>query len=529
MKIIRNPVTRKRLARFRAMKRAHVSFWLLLSLYALSLAAELLCNATPLYVEFKGESYFPVFQYYAEDVFTGSGRHTRPDYKALAQKPMFADNPNNFMIFAPHPHGPLQSVKPENIPVEDEVTVDFTPVARVGSVDVSPDFTVRQTRLMSFFTAPEADLTPGEKLTRYFNFPESFVRALEKRFVNTPAPYETFTAENRAGRPWTVVLPTYKPRPSPPESLRLLFRESSPQGVDSAKLILNADLEPVVQPPELWSQIAPSQRDVLRSLAQERFETPVSDYRVLAEGRQFIASFEKTDVRFPFPPFEGHPLGLDAAGRDVLARVVYGLRIALSFGLLLVGCSMMLGVAAGAIQGYYGGKLDITAQRLVEIWNALPFLYVMILMGSIYGRSFELLLVCYGLFNWIGISYYVRAEFLSLRKRPFVEAAKCMGVPSHKIIFKHILPNALVPVVTFFPFLLVGAIGALAALDYLGFGMPPPTPSWGEMLFEAQQYRWAWWLIVYPSLALFVVMLLGVFVGEGIRNAYDPKEYSRME
>jgi microcin C transport system permease protein len=111
----------------------------------------------------------------------------------------------------------------------------------------------------------------------------------------------------------------------------------------------------------------------------------------------------------------------------------------------------------------------------------------------------------------------------------FVEAAKCMGIASRKIIFKHILPNGLVPVVTFFPFSLVGAIGSLAALDYLGFGLPPPTPSWGELLAQAQTYRWAWWLILYPSLALFVVMLLGVFIGEGIRNAYDPKRYSRLE
>jgi microcin C transport system permease protein len=123
----------------------------------------------------------------------------------------------------------------------------------------------------------------------------------------------------------------------------------------------------------------------------------------------------------------------------------------------------------------------------------------------------------------------MRAEFLRLREQPFVEAAKCMGITPYKIIFKHILPNGLVPVVTFFPFSLVGAIGALAALDYLGFGLPPPTPSWGELLFQAQQFRWAWWLILYPSLALFTVMLLGVFVGEGIRNAYDPKRYQRLD
>jgi len=192
-------------------------------------------------------------------------------------------------------------------------------------------------------------------------------------------------------------------------------------------------------------------------------------------------------------------------------------------------CSMSLGIAAGAFQGYYGGIADMAAQRMIEVWSALPFLYVIILMGSVFGRGFFLLLFCYGIFNWIGISYYVRAEFLRLRRQPFVEAAKSMGIPSFKIIFRHILPNALTPVVTFFPFSLVGAIGALAALDYLGFGLPPPTPSWGELLFQAHQFRWAWWLILYPSLALFIVMLCAVFVGEGIRNAYDPKKYVRLK
>jgi microcin C transport system permease protein len=294
-------------------------------------------------------------------------------------------------------------------------------------------------------------------------------------------------------------------------------------------IVFSRSLQPVLNGKSIWHQIAKNEKEILLNHVQARFDQPVEPCRVVIDHRQYTASFNKEEVRFPYPPVKGHPMGIDGAGRDVLARIIYGFRISLTFGLMLVGCSMFIGVMAGAVQGYYAGKLDITAQRLIEIWSALPFLYVMILMGSIYGRSFTLLLICYGLFNWVGISYYIRAEFLNLRKRPFVEAAKCMGVPSLKIIYKHILPNALVPVITFFPFFLVGAIGSLAALDYLGFGLPPPTPSWGELLFQAQQYRWAWWLILYPSLALFLVMLLGVFVGEGVRNAYDPKQYSRIQ
>jgi microcin C transport system permease protein len=279
----------------------------------------------------------------------------------------------------------------------------------------------------------------------------------------------------------------------------------------------------------LWSKLSDSDKSEILRNVESRFLGPLDNLRLKIDGRSYRIGFDKEDIRFPFRPVKGHIMGIDAAGRDVFARILYGLRTSMTFGLLLVFASMVLGIIAGALQGYYGGGADITGQRVIEIWSALPFLYIMILMGSVYGRSFPLLLFCYGIFNWIGISYYMRAEFLRLRKQPFVEAAKCMGIASHKIIFKHILPNGLVPVITFFPFSLVGAIGALAALDYLGFGLPPPTPSWGELLFQAQQFRWAWWLILYPSLALFTVMLLGVFVGEGIRNAYDPKRYTRLD
>ena len=145
------------------------------------------------------------------------------------------------------------------------------------------------------------------------------------------------------------------------------------------------------------------------------------------------------------------------------------------------------------------------------------------------GRSFTVLMVCYAIFNWITVSYYMRAEFLRLRMRTFVESAKVQGFSAARIIFVHILPNALTPLITLFPFLLMGAIGSLAALDFLGFGLPPMTPSCGELLAEAQQFRGAWWLILFPSAALFIVMLLTVLIGEGLRDAFDPRQESRLE
>ena len=255
--------------------------------------------------------------------------------------------------------------------------------------------------------------------------------------------------------------------------------------------------------------------------------------RVYLEPKEAPKVTERTlspaEVSFPFRPVPEHPFGIDASGRDVYARVVHGMRIALVFGIVLAFLGMLFGLVIGAIEGYFGGKTDIILQRFTEIWSAIPFLYVMIFIGSTMGRSFAVLLVCYAIFNWIAVSYYMRAEFLRLRMRTFVEAAKVQGCSTARIIFVHILPNALTPLITLFPFLLMGAIGSLAALDFLGFGLPPMTPSCGELLQEAQQFRSAWWLILFPSAALFIVMLLTVLIGEGLRDAFDPRQESRLE
>ena len=535
--LIKNPMTRKRLARFKALKRAYVSLWVLILLYGLSLGAELICNSSPLYVRFQGKSYFPVFRFYPEDMFTGSGRQTRPDYPQINQMGLFAENPENYMVFPPFPYGPYKSVAPASIEVSEVVTVAFVPMPQVGTVNITPDFTIKRSVRMEAFTAVPDKTMRGRKLTGYFEIPRDIKEALAVRFADQAAPALARETKGRDNVSVAVSLSTYRPRGRIPKTVRLTFRiwadaaDGSRQ--EPYRIRFNRSRERLPggeqSRPDLWDEVPEHLKQEILQLVENRYFGPVDNFRVMVKARDYRVEFLKQDVRFPFPPVKGHPLGIDRAGRDVLARILYGMRTSMTFGLLLVAGSMCLGITAGAVQGYYGGIVDITGQRFIEIWSALPFLYIMILMGSIYGRSFTLLIFCYGLFNWIGISYYMRAEFFRLRSQPFVEAARCMGVGPLKIIIKHILPNGLIPVITFFPFSLVGAIGSLAALDYLGFGLPPPTPSWGELLFQAQQYRWAWWLILYPSLALFLVMLLGVFVGEGVRNAYDPKQYIRLE
>ncbi len=531
---VKNPITRKRITRFKSVRRAYVSFWLMMILYLLSLGSELICNNNPLYLRLAGRSYFPVFRFYPENRFVEGGRSTRPDYKKLNQLPRFKNDDDNYMIFPPIPFGPFESVAPGSIAVADHVTAVFKPMPLVGTVNIKVDGTIERAASFEPFVPGEETGLKGKRIGMFFDLPETISKAVQARFANQERGRISEEVAGPDGTVFRVSLSAFRKRRRAPRTVRITFREATPAVTGEVRVAFNRDRQ-IVKPDsdpehrEFWQQVAGPDREWVEQQVETRFLGPVDAAFIVVENRRHQVVFSKKEVRFPFQPTQGHLMGVDGAGRDVFARIVYGFRTSLSFGLLLVACSMALGIVAGALQGYYGGFLDITSQRFIEIWSALPFLYIMILMGSVYGRSFSLLLFCYGLFNWIGISYYIRAEFLRLRRQSFVEASTCMGVSTNKIIFKHILPNALVPVITFFPFSLVGAIGALAALDYLGFGLPPPTPSWGELLFQAQQYRWAWWLILYPSLALFTVMLLGVFVGEGIRNAYDPKQYTRLE
>ncbi len=491
-KIHWHPVTRQRWARFRGMRRGWWAFWLLVGAYGVSLFSEGIANDKPLWVRFEGRSYFPILKFYPEDAFAGNGRLTRPDYRALAAGAAFAPGRGNRMVWPPIPYGPLESLKPADIALPDEVTVTAAPEPRVASADVDAQGrVVRAAGDLDVF-----GLAAGE--TPAWRWPESIQAGLAARFADRAADAVDAKAQASDGREAWVSLSPYEPRGTVPARVRLTFREELAAG--ATKIAIVAATNPVYP---------------------EGFPSPGTPGWTFATTRE--------QVRFPFRPVRGHPLGIDSSGRDVAARMLYAFRTSMSFGMLLVLATMALGTAAGALQGYYGGKVDLLGQRFIEVWESLPFIYVLILLGSVYGQSFGLLLAIYAIFNWIGISYYMRAEFLRLRKLPFVEAARVIGLPARKIIFRHMLPNALVPLVTFFPFSLVGAIGTMAALDYLGFGLPPPTPSWGELLAQAQEFPQAWWLVLVPSLALFFTMLAGVFVGEGLRAAFDPRRFGRME
>ncbi len=226
----------------------------------------------------------------------------------------------------------------------------------------------------------------------------------------------------------------------------------------------------------------------------------------------------------PLPPGEGNLLGTDDTKRDVMARVIYGFRLSVLFTLIVTVLASALGVAAGAVQGYFGGWLDLIFQRLIEIWSATPQLYVIIIMFAVLGRSFWLLVFITVLFGWTALVGVVRAEFLRARNLEYVRAAKALGVSNTKIMFRHMLPNAMVATLTMLPFIVTGTIALLASLDFLGFGLPASAPSLGELTLQAKQNLQAPWL-AFTAFTTFAVMLsLLVFIFEGVRDAFDPRK-----
>ncbi|MBI4641894.1 MAG: ABC transporter permease [Candidatus Tectomicrobia bacterium] len=225
----------------------------------------------------------------------------------------------------------------------------------------------------------------------------------------------------------------------------------------------------------------------------------------------------------PSRPTADNWLGTDDRGRDVLARLIYGFRLSLLFGLLLASIGTVLGIIIGAVQGYFGGWLDLLCQRAIEVWSSLPELYLLIILSAIFTPSIPLLIGLLSMFGWMGLSAYVRAEFLRARNFDYVKAARALGVRDATIMVKHLLPNTLTPVITFLPFRISGAIVGLTSLDFLGLGVRSPTPSLGELLRQATGNVGAWWLSLSTFLVLVTMIILLNFIGEAILKAFDPR------
>lgn len=268
------------------------------------------------------------------------------------------------------------------------------------------------------------------------------------------------------------------------------------------------------------------------------FETP-TDYRDnyvrgLIDEKGWVIwplipySYDTINYELPEPapsrPTAENIFGTDDQGRDVAARVIYGFRISILFGLVLTIISSIVGVAAGAAQGYYGGRLDLVMQRVIEIWSSMPSLYILIIFSSIFIPGFWTLLLILLLFSWVSLVDVVRAEFLRARNFDYVRAARALGVSNRMIIWRHVLPNAMVATITFMPFILTGSITALTSLDFLGLGLPPGSPSLGELLAQGKNNLQAPWLGVAAFVSLALMLTLLTFIGEAVRDAFDPRK-----
>ena len=230
-------------------------------------------------------------------------------------------------------------------------------------------------------------------------------------------------------------------------------------------------------------------------------------------------------VPAPAPPSSENLLGTDDQGRDVLARIIYGFRLSILFGLTLTIASSIVGIIVGALQGYYGGWVDLAGQRFLEVWSSMPTLFLIIILTSFVTPNFWWLLGIMLLFSWMALVDLVRAEFLRCRNFDYVRAARALGVSSPMIMFRHMLPNAMVATLTFMPFILNGSIVTLTSLDFLGFGLPPGSPSLGELLGQGKANLQAPWLGISAFVSLSVMLTLLIFIGEAVRDAFDPRKY----
>lgn len=260
------------------------------------------------------------------------------------------------------------------------------------------------------------------------------------------------------------------------------------------------------------------------------YSSPFMQERLNADGNwavyplnphDFSSISYYTEEAFPAPPSSQNLLGTDDRGRDILARLIYGFRLSVLFAIGLTVVATTIGIILGGLQGYFGGRFDLLFQRFTEIWNALPELYLLIIFASIFKPSIWLLIILLSLFGWMGLADYVRAEFLRGRNMEYVTAARALGVSNRAIMTRHLLPNGMTPVITFLPFRISGAVIALTSLDFLGLGVPPSTPSLGELLSQGKDNIDAWWISLSTFGVLVGMLMLLVFIGEALREAND--------
>ena len=448
-----DPITRRRFARFRQIKRGYYSLLILVAAIVLSIFAPFLAESRALVVSYRGTLYFPTFQYLNMGTFGQT----------------------------PPPGWASQDLETEYLRLQREWDAERFLYAR---------------------DAAAAGNDPAKLAELDAKFPN------RANYVIMPVipwdPYESDFWYN--------------------EILNEIQGHLDTGDREGAELIARRDrldaLADAIYSGEITSILADKER------------SPTGNLVGLARSGTF-PSLEGLGAVPPTPPdsLRRHYLGTDSQGRDVASRLLYGFRISIFFALFLVFAGQVIGTVIGSLQGYLGGRFDIFSQRIIEILISIPFLYVVIILASLLTPSFWLLVGIMAIFQWIQITFYMRTEMYREKTREYCLAAKSYGASHLRVVFRHLLPNCLTPLVTFTPFAIVGAIFALTGLDYLGYGLPAPTPSWGQLIDQAllPENRDKLWLTLAPFGAITITLVLVVFIGESVREAFDPKRFSKYE
>lgn len=448
-----DPITRRRFAKFRRIKRGYYSLLILLFAIVLSIFAPFLAESRALFVYYNGQWFFPTFQYFSMDTF---GQTPPPGWS------------------------------------QGDIETEYLRLQREW--DAERFFYQRAVR--------EADRDPAklEAAREQYKNRDNFV-------IMPPIPWDPYQSDF-----WYNEIPN---------EIQALIAEKDFAGAE--RLARRDHLE------ELADIIAVGE---IETVLSDQSRSATGNIVGLARGGSMPGIAMLGQVP-PTPPdtLRRHYLGTDSQGRDVASRLLYGFRISIFFSLFLVFIGQVAGTIIGSLQGYLGGRFDIFSQRIIEILVSIPFLYVVIILAALLTPNFWLLLGIMALFQWISITFYMRTEMYREKTREYALAAKSYGASHWRIVFRHLLPNCLTPLVTFTPFAIVGAIFALTGLDYLGYGLPPPTPSWGEMIDQAllPENRDKLWLTIAPFTAITLTLVLVVLIGESVREAFDPKQYAKYE
>jgi ABC-type microcin C transport system permease subunit YejE len=454
MPLIRlDPITRRRLERFRRIKRGWYSLLILIAAIVLSIFAPYLSESRALLVWYEGRPYFPTFQYYDMDTFAQT----------------------------PPPAWGMGDLETEYLRLQREWQTERWFFARERAA-ISDD--------------PQA------------------LAALEARYPNRrnyvlmpPIPWDPYQSDFW----YNEILHEIQAALDQGDLAAAEWLARRDRLDELAELIHTGELAALLADPEV---------------------SPTGDLIGLTIAGSVPWASNLGEVPPTAPDLRRrHYFGTDSQGRDVASRLLYGFRISIFFALFLVLFGQAIGTAIGSLQGYLGGRFDILSQRVIEVLIAVPFLYVVIIMAALFAPTFWMLLVIMAIFQWITITFYLRTEMYREKTREYCLAARSYGASHLRIIFRHLLPNCLTPLVTFTPFAVVGAVFALTGLDYLGYGLPAPTPSWGELIDQALQpeNRDRLWLTFAPFGAITVTLVLVVFIGESVREAFDPKQLARYE